>query len=231
MTRAGRYVKITAKAGQGDVLAGRLLEVADGLRATPACELYVVNRAPDEPEVVWVTEIWSSQAELDASLQTEEAKAAIPEIMALVESTERIDVVPVGGAGLDDARPGHTIRNLADAEDLAVRYGYGEMGEARFPSDDLETEQTGLSHQRLRPGKRQMFAHRHGRAEEVYVVLSGRGRVRIEDEIVEVGPLDAIRVGPKETRAFEAGPEGLELLAFSRRARGDAQIVPDWWTD
>jgi quinol monooxygenase YgiN/mannose-6-phosphate isomerase-like protein (cupin superfamily) len=231
MTRVGRYVKIAAKAGQGDALAGQLLQVADALRATPGCELYVINRAPDEPEVVWVTEVWSSQAELDAALQTEEAKAAIPGIVALVEGTERIDVVPVGGVGLDDPTPGHTIRNLADAEDLAATYGYGEMGEARFPSDDLEAEQTGLSHQRLRPGKRQMFAHRHGRAEEVYVVLSGRGRVRIEDEIVEVGPLDAIRVGPEETRAFEAGPEGLELLAFGRRARGDAQVVPDWWTD
>jgi quinol monooxygenase YgiN/mannose-6-phosphate isomerase-like protein (cupin superfamily) len=231
MSRVGRYVKITAKSGQGDALAERLLEVAEGLRATPGCELYVINRAPDEPEVVWVTEVWSSQAELDASLQTEEAKAGIPAIMALVDGTERIDVMPVGGVGLDDARPGHTIRNLAELEDQAAKYGYGEMGEAHFANDDLEVEQTGLSHQRLRPGKRQMFAHRHGRAEEVYVVLSGSGRVRIEDEIVEVGPLDAIRVGPEQTRAFEAGPEGLELLAFSRRARGDAQVVQDWWTD
>jgi quinol monooxygenase YgiN/mannose-6-phosphate isomerase-like protein (cupin superfamily) len=231
MSRVGRYVKITAKAGQGDALAGQLLQVADGLRATPGCELYVINRAPDEPEALWVTEVWSSQTELDAGLQTEEAKAAIPGVMALVEATERIDVVPVGGVGLEDARPGHTIHNLADAEDLAAKYGYGEMGEARFPSDDLGAEQTGLSHQRLRPGKRQMFAHRHGRAEEVYVVLSGRGRVRIGEEIIEVGPLDAIRVGPEETRAFEAGPEGLELLALGRRARGDAQVVPDWWTD
>jgi quinol monooxygenase YgiN/quercetin dioxygenase-like cupin family protein len=231
MSRVGRYIRISAKPGQGDALAEGLLQVAQGLRATPGCELYVINRAPDEPEVVWVTEVWSSQAELDASLQTEEAKAKIPEVMALVEGTERIDVVPVGGVGLEDARPGHTIRNLADAEDQAAKYGYGEMGEARFPSDDLEAEQTGLSHQRLRPGKRQMFAHRHARAEEVYVVLSGSGRLRIEDEIVEIGALDAIRVGPEQTRAFEAGPEGLELLALSRRARGDAQVVRDWWTD
>jgi quinol monooxygenase YgiN/mannose-6-phosphate isomerase-like protein (cupin superfamily) len=231
MSRVGRFVKIIAKPGNGDALADRLLAVAQGLRATPGCELYVINRAPDEPEAIWVTEAWSSQAELDASLQSEEAKAAIPEVMALVEGTERIDVLPMGGVGLDDPTPGHTVRNLAEAEDLAARYGYSEMGEARFPSDDLEAEHTGLSHQRLRPGKRQMFAHRHRHAEEVYVVLSGRGRVRIGDEIVEVGPLDAIRVGPEQTRAFEAGSEGLELLAFSRRARGDAEIVPDWWTD
>jgi quinol monooxygenase YgiN/mannose-6-phosphate isomerase-like protein (cupin superfamily) len=231
MSRVGRYVKFTAKTGQGDALAKRFLAVAQGLRAVPGCELYVVNRAPDEPDAVWVTEAWSSQEELDASLETDEAKAAIPEVMALVQDTERIDVIPVGGVGLDDPNPGHTIRNLAETEDLAVKYGYSEMGESRFPSDDLGAEHTGVSHQRLRPGKRQMFAHRHRHAEEVYVVLSGSGRVRIDDEIVDVGALDAIRVGPEQTRAFQAGPDGMEFLAFGARARGDAEIVRDWWTD
>jgi quinol monooxygenase YgiN/uncharacterized cupin superfamily protein len=231
MSRVGRYAKFTAKPGQADALADRILEVAEGLRATPGCELYVINRVADEPEAVWVTELWSSQADVDAALETEEAKAAIPGVMALVEATERVDLVPVGGVGIEDPTPGHTIRNLAEAEDQAAKYGYGEMGEARFVSDDLDAEHTGVSHQRLRPGKRQMFAHRHGHAEEVYVVLSGTGRVRIEDEIVDIGPLDAIRVSPGQTRAFEAGADGLEFLAFGRRARGDAEIVQDWWTD
>jgi quinol monooxygenase YgiN/quercetin dioxygenase-like cupin family protein len=231
MSRVGRYVKFTAKTGQGDALTERLLQAADGLRTTQGCELYVVNRAPDEPDVVWVTELWTSEADADAALETDEAKAAIPDVMALVEASERIDVVPVGGVGAEEPRPGHTVRNLGEAEDQAAKYGYGEMGESRFPSDDLEAEHTGVSHQRLRPGKRQMFAHRHRRAEEVYVVLSGSGRVRIENEIVDIGPLDAIRVGPQQTRAFEAGPDGMEFLAFGARARGDAEIVPDWWTD
>jgi quinol monooxygenase YgiN/mannose-6-phosphate isomerase-like protein (cupin superfamily) len=231
MSRVGRYVKFTAKSGQGDALADRFLEVAAGLRATPGCELYLINRVPDERDVVWVTEVWSSQAELDASLETDEAKAAIPGVMALVEGVERIDLVPMGGVGLEDPKPGHTIRNIAEAEDQAAKYGYGEMGESRFPSDDLDAEYTGVSHQRLRPGKRQMFAHRHRRAEEIYVVLSGSGRVRVEDDIIDLAPLDAIRVGPQQTRAFEAGPDGMEILAFGRRMRGDAEIVPDWWTD
>ena len=231
MSRVGRYVKFTAKSGQGDALADRFLEVAAGLRATPGCELYLINRVPDERDVVWVTEVWSSQAELDASLETDEAKAAIPGVMALVEGVERIDLVPAGGVGLEDPKPGHTIRNIAEAEDQAAKYGYGEMGESRFPSDDLNAEHTGVSHQRLRPGKRQMFAHRHRRAEEIYVVLSGSGRVRVEDDIIDLAPLDAIRVGPQQTRAFEAGPDGMEILAFGHRMRGDAEIVPDWWTD
>jgi quinol monooxygenase YgiN/mannose-6-phosphate isomerase-like protein (cupin superfamily) len=234
MSRVGRYVKFTARSGQGDALAERMLGVAEGLRAIAGCELYVINRSTEDPDAIWVTEVWRSQEELDASLETEEAKAAIPEVMALVQEGgfERIDVAPLGGVGLP-AQPaaGFTVRNLAEAEDQAAKYGYGEMGEARFVSDDLDAERTGVSHQVLRPGKRQMFAHRHHRAEEVYVVLSGSGRARIEDEIVDLRALDAIRVGPEQTRAFEAGPDGLELLAFGARARGDAEVVPDWWTD
>jgi mannose-6-phosphate isomerase-like protein (cupin superfamily) len=103
------------------------------------------------------------------------------------------------------------------------------MGEARFAADDLNAELTGVSLQYLRPGKRQMFAHHHHRAEEIYVVIAGSGRVKIEDEIVDVSPRDAIRVAPDQTRAFEAGPDGLELLAMSARWRGDAEVVPDWW--
>lgn len=234
MSRVGRYARCTAKPGQGDALAEKLLGVAEALQAVPGCELYVINRAAGDPGTFWVTEVWRSQHELDASLETEEARAAIPEVLALVQegSFERIDVVPLGGVGLpDEPAAGHTLRNLEDAEDLAARYGYGEMGESRFVSDDLDAERTGVSHQRLRPGMRQMFAHHHHRAEEVYVVLSGGGRVRIGDEVVELRPLDALRVGPEQTRQFEAGPGGLEYLVFGPRAKGDAEIVRDWWTD
>jgi mannose-6-phosphate isomerase-like protein (cupin superfamily) len=85
-----------------------------------------------------------------------------------------------------------------------------------------------VSLQLVKPGKRHAFAHRHQEAEEVYVVLSGSGRVKLDDEIVEVGPMDAIRVAPAVTRAFEAGPEGLELLVFGPRHEGDAEIVQDF---
>ena len=234
MSRVGRYVKITAKPGQADALADKLLGVAEGLRSTPGCELYVINRAVGDDDTIWATEVWRSQEELDASLQAEEARASIPEVLALVQEDgfERIEVAPVGGVGLEVApASGYTLRNLAEAEDQAARYGYGEMGEARFVTDDLEAAQTGVSHQVLRPGKRQMFAHRHHRAEEVYVVLSGGGRARIDDDLVDLRPLDALRVGPEHTRAFEAGPEGLEYLVFGPRAPGDAEVVPDWWTD
>ena len=114
----------------------------------------------------------------------------------------------------------YTIKNLRDAEDLAVQGGFSEWQEARFPSRDLELETLGLSHQVVKPGKHHAFGHRHKEAEEVYVVLSGTGRCRLDDEEVEVSPLDAIRVGPGVVRGFEAGAEGLELLVFSSSAPG-----------
>jgi mannose-6-phosphate isomerase-like protein (cupin superfamily)/quinol monooxygenase YgiN len=232
MSKVGRYVKATAKPGQAEALAERLLKVAEQLRASPGCELYLINRAPDDPEAVWVTEVWSSQSELDGAPAAAD-KEQMREVLELTDGEfERIDVTPLGGVGQREApRTGYTIRNLDDAEDVAAKYGYGETGEARFPSDELEAEQTGVSIHSLRSGKRQQFAHHHHRVEEIYLVLSGSGRVKIEDEILDVGKHDAIRVAPDLTRAFEAGPDGLELLAFGARCRGDAEIVRDWWPD
>ena len=125
----------------------------------------------------------------------------------------------------------YTFKKLSEVEDSATNFGIGETQEARFANDDLETEDTGLSLHRVRPGKRQAFAHKHDKAEEVYVVLGGSGRVKLDDEIVELERLDAIRVAPEVTRAFEADSDGLELLAFGPRHKGDGEIIRDWWTD
>jgi mannose-6-phosphate isomerase-like protein (cupin superfamily) len=122
----------------------------------------------------------------------------------------------------------YTVKNLREVEDLALKMGFSENQEARFAHGDLETEQTGVSLQTVKPGKRHAFAHRHNQAEEIYVVLSGSGRVKLDDEIVEVEPLDAIRIAPPVTRAFEAGPDGLDLLVFGPRREGDAEIVRDF---
>jgi uncharacterized cupin superfamily protein len=121
--------------------------------------------------------------------------------------------------------------NLGEVEDQAPKFGYGEIGEARFARGALDAASTGVSLQRLRPGVRQAFAHRHQAAEEVYVVLSGSGRIRLDDEVVELRPLDAIRIAPGVTRQMEAGPEGLEVLAFgTAHEMSDAELVRDFWT-
>ena len=125
----------------------------------------------------------------------------------------------------------YTIKNLREVEDIAIKHGFSESQEARFPRPELGAETTGLAYHVVRPGKRQAFAHRHHEAEEVNVVLSGTGRVRLDDEVVEIGPMDAIRVAPHVTRAFEAGPDGLELLVFGPHHHGDAETVQDFWAD
>jgi mannose-6-phosphate isomerase-like protein (cupin superfamily) len=123
----------------------------------------------------------------------------------------------------------HTIKNLREVEDMAATQGFSETQEARFAQTDLRAEETGISYQVVRPGKRQAFAHRHKEAEEIYVVLSGSGRIKLDDEIEEIEAMDAIRIAPKVTRGFEAGPEGLELLVFGPRHEGDAEVVQDFW--
>ena len=125
----------------------------------------------------------------------------------------------------------YTIKRLTDVEDSAVNFGIGEIQEARFPNDDLEIEHTGLSYHHLKPGKRQGFAHKHDEAEEVYVVLRGSGRVKLDDEIVELEPLHAIRVAPGVVRQFEGGSDGMEMLAFGPRREGDGEMIQPWWTD
>jgi mannose-6-phosphate isomerase-like protein (cupin superfamily) len=121
--------------------------------------------------------------------------------------------------------------NLREVKDSAAEHGLGEIQEARFPARDLGAEQTGLNYLTVKPGKREAFAHRHGEAEEVYVVLEGSGRVKLDDAIEELAPFDAVRVGPGVTRSFEAGPEGLSVLIVGPRVEGDGEVVKDFWTD
>ena len=127
--------------------------------------------------------------------------------------------------------PAHTRINLADVDDAAPANGFGARWEARVAREDLDAEQTGLTYFRLRPGKRSPFVHRHRDAEEVYVILSGTGRVRLDNESFDVRALDAIRIAPKTARAFEAGPEGLEFIAFGPHHEADGELVDDGWAE
>jgi mannose-6-phosphate isomerase-like protein (cupin superfamily) len=123
----------------------------------------------------------------------------------------------------------HAKKNLRDVEDMAVRFGLSDTQEARFPREDLGAEQTGVNYLVVKPGAREAFAHRHERAEELYVVLSGSGRVKLDDEVVELEPLDAVCVSPGVTRRFEGGPDGLAVLVFGPRVEGDSERVEGFW--
>jgi uncharacterized cupin superfamily protein len=126
----------------------------------------------------------------------------------------------------------YVIKNLRDVEDMAPKFGFDQVQEARFAWRDLGAERTGLAFHVVKPGQRQAFAHRHDQAEEIFVVLSGRGRVKLDDDIEHVRPLDAIRVAPAVARAFEAGDEGLELLVFGTHHENDAKLIQeDFWGD
>ena len=120
-------------------------------------------------------------------------------------------------------------KNLLSVKDSAVEHGLSETQEARFPRDDLGAEQTGMNFLRVKPSQREAFAHRDETAEEIYVVISGSGRVKLDDELVELSALDAVRVSPGVARAFEAGDDGLEVLIFGPRVEGDGELVPDFW--
>lgn len=127
------------------------------------------------------------------------------------------------------AHVGYSKKNLRDVQDMAVQYGLSKTQEARFPRADLSAEQTGMNYLIVKPGQREAFAHRHRTAEEIYVVLAGSGGVKLDDELVQLAPLDAVRVSPGVTRAFEAGPEGLEVLVFGPHVEADGETVDDFW--
>jgi mannose-6-phosphate isomerase-like protein (cupin superfamily) len=119
-----------------------------------------------------------------------------------------------------------------DVEDQAPNFGFAPNMEARFAKGDLELQRSGLSYQRMAPNFRQPFGHKHKTQEEVYVVVGGGGRIKLDDEIVEIGRSDAIRISPNVVRCLEGGPEGIEVLAVSPRRTDDrGEMLPDWWSD
>jgi mannose-6-phosphate isomerase-like protein (cupin superfamily) len=107
--------------------------------------------------------------------------------------------------------PDYTIVNLLELDDpVSARV---PDREGRFSRKHLHSRDLGVSHWRYAPGTRNPTAHSHREQEEAYVVVAGSGRVRLDDEIRDVGPWDVVRVAPDVVRAFEAGPDGLELIA------------------
>jgi mannose-6-phosphate isomerase-like protein (cupin superfamily) len=126
---------------------------------------------------------------------------------------------------------GYTLVNLREVEDQAPKFGLSPNLEARMARVPLELENFGVSYQSMAPNFRVPFGHNHKRQEEVYVLLSGGVRVKLDDEIVELKPFDAIRVPNDTMRGFEAGPEGAALIAIGapNTGPGDADMVQGWW--
>jgi mannose-6-phosphate isomerase-like protein (cupin superfamily) len=126
----------------------------------------------------------------------------------------------------------YTKQNLKEVDNAAPKFQMPEEMEARFARRAIGGKSLGLSHMTLAPGFRIPFGHKHAQQEEVYVVVRGSGRVKVGDEIVELVPWDAIRFGKDVMRQMEAGPDGIEYLAFGAGDDPlDAEMAPGWWSD
>ncbi len=125
----------------------------------------------------------------------------------------------------------YTVVNLKEVEDMAPRFGFAPNLESRFARKALGLEQSGLSYLRIAPGFRLPFGHTHDTQEEVYLVVSGSARAKLDDDVVELQTWDAVRVAPGVARGLEAGPNGAEVVAFGApdTDNEDVQMLPDWW--
>jgi mannose-6-phosphate isomerase-like protein (cupin superfamily) len=125
----------------------------------------------------------------------------------------------------------YTVKNLMQVENMAEQFGLAENLEARFARKALELSNFGVSYEKLAPGFRMPFGHTHGEQEEVYVVLSGGGRIKVGEEIVDLSQWDAIRVPGETPRALEGGPDGMEVLAIGAPQANDTEMLQGWWSD
>ena len=130
-----------------------------------------------------------------------------------------------------------TLTNIkADLEDIGSVFNGAPDLEFRAATKPLELENSALSYQRIPPDYRFPYGHSHETQEEVYVVVRGSGRMKVDDEIVELEEWDAVRVPPGTWRGYEAGPQGLEILVIGAPnlgdgTREDVDGMRDWWTD
>ena len=123
------------------------------------------------------------------------------------------------------------IKNLKEVDDAAAERGPDI--EARFARKHLGSRHLGVSLFRYGSGYRSPIGHRHREQEEAYVVVSGSGRVKLGEEIHNLRKWDVVRVAPNVVRSFEAGPEGMEVIAIGndRPEGGDGEMIPDHWDD
>ena len=121
--------------------------------------------------------------------------------------------------------------NLLEVEDSMGDRAPGL--EVRFGRKHLDSRDLGVSHFRYAPNLRSAMAHSHREQEEAYVVVAGSGRVLLDDEVLELRQWDVVRVAPEVVRCFEAGPDGLDLIAVGgpKPPEGDGVMGAANWPD
>jgi quercetin dioxygenase-like cupin family protein len=120
-----------------------------------------------------------------------------------------------------------------DVDDQAPNFGLSPQLESRMARVPLEMENAGLSYIRIAPGFRIPFGHKHKNQEEVYVLVTGNARIKIEDEVRDLKQWDAVRLHRDTVRGFEAGEHGAELIVIGapNTGPGDAEVIQDWWSE
>jgi mannose-6-phosphate isomerase-like protein (cupin superfamily) len=130
-----------------------------------------------------------------------------------------------------------TLTNIKDdLKDLGSNFDGAPDLEFRSATAALELRESALSYQWVPPGYRFPYGHTHREQEEVYVVVRGGGRMKVDDEVVELRQWDAVRVPPGAWRGYEAGPDGLEILVIGapnlgEDPREDVEGRRGWWAD
>jgi mannose-6-phosphate isomerase-like protein (cupin superfamily) len=130
--------------------------------------------------------------------------------------------------------PDYTVINLKrDVEDMAPKFDLSPGLESRFARVPLGLQNSGASYFKIAPGFRAPFGHSHSEQEEVYVVVSGGARVKLDDEILELEQWDVVRIAPGVWRGIEGGANGAEIIAFGAPNTGnkDVEMQPGWWSD
>ena len=140
-------------------------------------------------------------------------------------------LVPEARHRLPRTMAGFTVKNLQDVDNSAPPGADGL--EARFGRKHLDSEHLGVSYFRYAPDFKAPYGHRHREQEEAYVVVGGSGRMRLDDDVIDLKRWDVVRVAPQIVRAFQGGPDGLEIIAIGadRPEGGDGELVEDFWAD
>ena len=127
----------------------------------------------------------------------------------------------------------YTHLNLKEVEDQAPKFDMSPDLEFRSARVPLDMENAGMSYLRVAPNFRVPFGHHHNVQEEVYVLLNGSAKLKLDDDIVELKPWDAVRIAPDTVRNVEAGPDGVELILIGapKTTPNDAEMIQNWWTD
>jgi mannose-6-phosphate isomerase-like protein (cupin superfamily) len=127
----------------------------------------------------------------------------------------------------------HTVVNLQDVEDQAPGFGMSPGMDARFARKQLGLQNSGFSRIKFAPNYRTPFGHAHSEQEELYLVVAGSARVKLDDEVVDLKTWDALRIAPGVMRCVEGGPTGAEVILFGapNTENKDIEMVQRWWAD